>query len=448
MSSTQDIPEPTGSFGVLSKSSEYTGVIDVEKLFKLDDESLSEEEQEVLEKDEFVIYGKANIEQFDMDDPPQKIRMEAFKDALDQFFAQGGLITRRHKDVTVGEALKEYTLDEPSTVELADGEILQFDAGDTVTTRVEDDTLWVAANIFGENDDRGSTLSKQTRLGAFHDLLDGFSVTVFSKEYAPREEGQDVLEIDFHAITIGDEKLVKNKGSSFDLLQMKLQTDDAIRAEVLGNYIQNKMSSGIFNNLFSKSKENLAVETIKVAQKEELPLDEASEQVVDEDDVEPVVEEAEEKLQYMEEQLDEKQEQDLRDLAADVADELGMSTGEVLEVFDQLEGETTEDKAGEDNDDDDDDDEMDEKMEEVIEEKLDEKLDEKLGEKDFVTQDDIEGLATKEDLEEGLDTAAGNIADNISEKMETGDTPDPSGGSDNEQTDIDSEVDQLVEKFE
>lgn len=422
-------------------------------------ESLTEKEQDVVEAEDFIIYGKASIEQYDRDDPPQKIRMEAIEKALPQYFAQGGMISRRHKDVKVGEALKEYTLDEPTTLELADGDSISFDAGDTIKTEIKDDTLWLVANIYGEQDTEGSLLSKQTRLGAYHDQLDGFSVTVYTKEYTSKDEGQDVSEVDFFSVTIGDDELVKNKGSSFGVATFKqfLNADDAgTTAEAFRNSVEIHMSNRIFNHLFGKSKDGLAVKTIQTAQEEEVSLEEAASEVVDDDDTEPVVEAANEKLSTIEEKLedlDEKQ-MDRQELAAEVADELGMSTGEVMEVFEQLDS----NEMDEDDDDDDEDgNETPEEKEETqdgLTEKQQEEVkgvvEEALEEKGFVTEDTLQTKMDElgEKVDESLESIGEDVAEQISSKMSVNDTPDSSGGSDPEETNLDEQVDQLTQRFE
>jgi len=130
-------------------------------------ENLTDEEQEVVEADEFIVYGKANIEQWD--DRPEGeqlfIQMEALEDALDQLLALNN-ISRRHDDTRVGEPLEEYTLDEPSTVHLDEGESLELEAGDTIRAEViregeplpgdngdaDESALWLPANLFGRSD--------------------------------------------------------------------------------------------------------------------------------------------------------------------------------------------------------------------------------------------------------------------------------------------------------
>lgn len=435
-----------GSFGVVTGKT-----VDVDELQDLDDESLTEAEREVLAADDFIVYGKASIEQYDDDTPAQKIRMSAIEDALPQFFANNGLVSRRHKDTPVGEALREHTLDEPATMEIG-GETYSFDAGETLKTEVADDTLWLVANIFSEETStRGSLLSNQTRLGAYHGELDGFSVTVYTREFTQTEAGQEVTEVDFFAVTIGEDHLIKNEGSEFGVAEFKMFGGQSLRQQAT-----TFMSNRVFNHLFGKSSENLAVETVTVAQEDGLSLNEAAEQVVDDDnDAEAIAAEADEKLQDYEERLDalDEKKMDRSDLATEVADELGLSTEEVMTMFDQLESQTNDGDSESDDDDDSDDDPDSKQSPEGLTEKQRDEVAEvvadTLDDKEFVSQSDIDEKMSdlSEKMEEGLDDVSEDIADNIAEKMETVETPDPDTGGD-EDTELDGQMDELVSQFE
>lgn len=440
-------------------SSPSSGTIETDKLYGLEDDSLSDDEIGVLEADNFIIYGKASIEQYDRDSPSQKIRMSAIEEALPQFFANGGMISRRHKDVKVGEALKEHKLDESTTVELED-DTLTFEAGDTLKTEVRGDTLWLVADIYSERTSQmGSMLSDATRLGAYHGELDGFSVTVFTREYEKTQQGEDVGEVDFFSVTVGEDELIKNRGSEFGVAAFKMFGKNDLKQQT-----KQFMSNRVFNHLFGKSRENLANETIRVAHKEEIPLDEAASEVAD-DGADDVADEADQKLAGYKEQLEdiEEKEMDRRELAAQVADEVGMSTEEVVELFDQMQEAESDDGGadgkGEYEEEEEEEPEADSKSEEPSSEPglTDEQAEEveSLVEKqfesaNFVSEETVnekfEDLSEK--MEDTLDDVSAEVADEISSKMETGETSDPDGGNSTEETDVETEMNNLVEQFE
>ena len=64
--------------------------------------------------------------------------MEALADALPQLY-QDGIISRRHKDVPIGEIVPEGELNEPTTVQVGD-DTLSFEAGDTLETHIDEDS--------------------------------------------------------------------------------------------------------------------------------------------------------------------------------------------------------------------------------------------------------------------------------------------------------------------
>ena len=51
--------------------------------------------------------------------------------------------------------------------------------------------------------------------------LDGFSVTIYAKEWDETNDGQVVSEIDWHAVTIGRDNQIKNKDSRFGVAGYK-----------------------------------------------------------------------------------------------------------------------------------------------------------------------------------------------------------------------------------
>lgn len=186
---------------------------------------LSEKEQAAIEADDFLIYGKASIEQYDVEN--QRIAVEALENALDRFFESEdapGIISREHADVPVGMPVREHTLDEGTTL-VIDGDRHQFDAGDTIRTEAKDadddglPELWLVSRLAND-----SEIAKETRLRALHGDLNGYSVTV--KPHADATErtakGQDINAVDLHAVTVGSDRQIKNKGSEFDVAEFKL----------------------------------------------------------------------------------------------------------------------------------------------------------------------------------------------------------------------------------
>jgi len=191
---------------------------------RVDIDALEGELREAVEADDFMIYGKASIEQWDNDDPPTFIRMEALENALDRYFdsrTAPGIISRHHQDIPVGRPVREFEFEEATTLDIGD-ERYTFNAGDTVTSHVEDadgdgrPELWLAANIDGETE-----MGKKTRLLAAQGDLNGFSVTVHRNDDEMTQEGRIVTDADLHAVTIGTDEQIKNKGSEFDVASFK-----------------------------------------------------------------------------------------------------------------------------------------------------------------------------------------------------------------------------------
>lgn len=474
---------------------------------KFDLENLSEEEQEVVTADEFIVFGRASIEQWNDPAPGEEhlyIEMDALEEKLDQLLALNNL-SRRHDDTKVGEFREEHTLDQAATVHLDDDETLRFDAGDTLQTEViregeplpdgsgpaQEDALWLVANVYGKEDTEGSVLSEETRLSSYYGHLDGFSVTVYTREYDQVEKGRVANEVDFLAVTIGEDELIKNKGSHFGVAEFQArfgsghtrppESDDAgttstgraaVMAEASG--LGRKLTMNIFNNLFNQSKQGLVSETIKVAQQSEQSLDDAAADVIGDDgDAEHIAEQAEERLQSISERL-EQEEVDRENLAAEVADELGMDKEEVMAMFDELEAATEED-VPEDPDEDDEPDEPDEEasqqgltdqqQEEVtdlVQQAVGDALDEQLGdldtqaddggadEEEFVTQEQLDSRMDEisQQLETAVEDVGETVADNVAQQMETAGTPDPAGGSATAESDIKEDVESVVQSME
>ena len=208
---------------------------------RVDLDALEGELREAVEADEFYIYGKASIEQWDSDDPPTHIQMDALERALGRFFESEtapGIISRHHQDIPVGVPVESFEFQSDTTLEIGD-ERYQFEAGDVATSHVEDadgdgrPELWLAANISNDNE-----MSKKTRVLAAQGDLDGFSVTVHRNEDEMTQEGRVVTDCDLHAVTIGHKSDIKNKGSQFDVASVsgKLRrVADVVRGIVTGD---------------------------------------------------------------------------------------------------------------------------------------------------------------------------------------------------------------------
>jgi len=208
---------------------------------RVDLDALEGELREAVEADEFYIYGKASIEQWDSDDPPTHIQMDALEGALGRFFQSEtapGIISRHHQDIPVGVPVESFEFQSDTTLEIGD-ERYEFEAGDVATSHVEDadgdgrPELWLAANISNDNE-----MSKKTRVLAAQGDLDGFSVTVHRNEDEMTQEGRVVTDCDLHAVTIGTGDQIKNKGSQFDVASVsgKLRrVADVVRGIVTGD---------------------------------------------------------------------------------------------------------------------------------------------------------------------------------------------------------------------
>ena len=191
---------------------------------RVDLTSLEPAEREAVEADDFYVYGKASIEQWDDDEPPTFIQMDALEAALDRFFeseSAPGIISRHHQDIPVGIPVESFEFADDTTLEIA-GETYQFEAGDVAESHVQDadgdgrPELWLAANISNDNE-----MARKTRVLAMRDELDGFSVTVHRNEDELTQEGRVVTDVDLHAVTIGTGDQIKNPGSEFDVAATK-----------------------------------------------------------------------------------------------------------------------------------------------------------------------------------------------------------------------------------
>jgi hypothetical protein len=187
---------------------------------RVDLDSLTDEERAAVEADDFHVYGKASIEQWNRDESVY-IQMDALKTALERFFESEtapGIISRHHQDIPVGVPVREFEFAEDTTLQIGD-EAYDFAAGDMARSHVEDadgdgrPELWLAANISNDNE-----MAKKTRVLALRDDLDGFSVTIHRNEDRVTEEGGTIVTAaDLHAVTIGTAEQIRNEGSEFDV---------------------------------------------------------------------------------------------------------------------------------------------------------------------------------------------------------------------------------------
>jgi len=418
----------------------------------VDVESLPSEYKSAMEADHFVIYGRASVEQLDEDG--QVVDIDALEESLDQLFKSGN-ISRRHKDVRVGEVLPEWDLEESAEIDLGD-ETLSFDEGETLTTGAnpdvvrdarggepDDDEFWLVADIWAD-----SEIAKDTRLRTMSGDLNGFSVTIYAKETVKSDAGgEKVVDADFHAVTIGSDDAIKNKASRYGLAEFKAMfTDDAAHgrvAEAATSAVRQTMFEGLLKKSAEESGFNGALleaasKATEKAQTDDVDLKTAAEEVAAEadfkgDDVVNTVSVL---------QADTKADDDMEevlvgvengDLTAEEALDLLAGGGEEEPAPDEeMKGEDyDEDDDEPDPDDGDDDDEpsFEEKLEEhgvVTEEKLEEKLE---SQADAVSE-------KMEDIVEGAVPDAGAIA----EKMETGSTSSPATGSGADQTDYAQQI--------
>lgn len=432
-----------GNFGVL-------GPGDGRKTRSLvDEDGLEPGVKEALEADDFIIYGKASVEKYDEDNPPQKILMSAFDDKIPHFL-DGGIISRRHKDIPVGEPVESYTLDEPAEIEVGD-QTHSFDAGEELRTEVSDGEVWIVANL--RND---SELARETREGAINGNLDGFSVTVFCKEWDETSKGQEVHSIDWHSTTIGQDQHIKNPDSRFGVAEFKAMFESgAGAAEEKAERAAIEVLRELPTNM-SETNEKSFWERVKgVADQKAEEAEEKSEGTEDEkaddppDSSPPEMKEEDEKSDF--DAVMEKVEGELGEADAEVIQNKVADDEEDEDEFDPEEGElkseleetkaTLEETRN-----------VVEKLSESVVTK--EELDERVPEGDFVTKSDLDErvpdeIATKSELEEVTEKAEKAVKevvpdaiDGAAEKMVTSGTPSPSGGSTNDEDDYKSEIEE------
>lgn len=430
----------------------------------VDEQSLPAEYKEAVEADHFVIYGKASVEQVDEDG--QVVDISALEDSLSQLLKSGN-ISRRHKDVRVGEVLPEWDLEGDVAIDVGD-ETLEFEEGDTLTTGAnpevvadarggepEEDEFWLAADIWAD-----SEIAKDTRLRSMSGDLNGFSVTIYAKETDEDGEGNErVTDVDFHAVTIGSDEAIKNKASRYGLAEFKaLFTDDAAHgrvAEAATSIAKRTMFEGLLKKSAKETGFNgelleAAAKASEKAQTDDVDLKQAADEVAADADFK--ADDVVNTVSVL--NTDAKAGGDLEevlvgvengDLSSEEALEMLNDAGSPDEPDEELEegegGAGAEGKADEEEPEDeipeepeekegDEDDEPDED-EESFEEKLDkhgvvteDKLDEKLEEQASAVSEKMS------DIVEDSVPDAGAIA----EKMDTGSTSDPASGSGADET--------------
>lgn len=450
----------------------------------VDEDELSEKLREGLEADDFVIYGKASVEQYDDDRPPQKLLMSAFEDEIERYIDEG-FISRQHKDVKVGEPLREYTLDEATEVDVGD-RVESFEAGDTLETHIDGDELWVVAQIYNDTE-----LARDTRVGAMSGDLNGFSVTVFCEEWKNTSKGQEVNKLDWHSTTIGEDHQIKNGDSRFGVADYKAflgfrdaglsekmahkaavatlrelpnmgndndkgdfwtrvknvasqKADDGPPGdggESAGSEADEKMDGEDGEHYDDEEHDEKASDAEEVIEKVEMELGEEDAEVLreemgggsDPEPPEPDEGDEESKEGSYDEEGDE-EDDDYGELKADVADEVEQRLDEKMDGLDEVVADTVE-KA------------VDEKLDDRLTAKLDEKLDERLPD-EVASKAELEQY--REDAVETMNSVAEKAAEQAAEessvetaqKMETGGTPSPSTGTGNDEVDYKSEIKQ------
>lgn len=465
----------------------------------VDEEALDQESRDAIQADDFVIFGRASVEMFDDDEPSQMLTMEALAKALPQLY-EDGIISRRHKDIPVGEVVPEHELEEPTEVQVGEN-TLTFGAGESIQTQVvekgqsrpgqgggsaSEDEFWIVAKL-----KNNSEIAKETRLRALSGDLDGFSVTIYAKEWNNTERGQVVTDLDWHAVTIGEEHKIKNKDSRFGVAEFKARFEDALEgvlpggsdaqgsaspvAEQLHTKANTTMSDNFNGQLFTKAGSDLGFDEARLSaaadlmQKAEGTDDEALREKADEIaeqhdvDVDSLVatakamsgeetkanEDIEAILSQVEEQINPEARAALEiamgdgagsgsdsddggDVDAEAAAEGEMKEGGGPPVPDEEEEEEEEDEKSNP--------EGDVDGEVVTKEELDQRLAEL--KEETATSEDIENI--KSDVEESAKSAISEtlpgIVEDVGEKMATGSTSDPAGGSTHDSVDYQEDI--------
>ena len=415
------------SFGVVSTGAGSAGRTEDNTL---DVDGLPERFREAVEADDFVIYGKASIEQYDTDDVPTMIDMDALEGALGRFFASEdapGVISIGHKDVVVGRPLESYTLDEPRTVIVGD-ETYEFDAGDTLQAHVADNDddgrpeLWLPAQIDGETE-----YGMKSRIRILAGEISGYSVTVRRNKAEWTDEGRRITECDLHAVTLGTDEQIRNKGSEFGVAEYKGDVfalnspDDAVSAGIVeGRQERVHRMGNIFDKLLGQELEAKGQELQEAAEDEPDDEQEQKGDTPGDDDVPEDEPEDEEKADA-----------DPEEVAAAMAEMMGISVEEAMAMLQDggPEGESDDEDDPEDGEMKSDDEEGDGKA--LTEADLEAKLDElgvvRQGDLEETVEDKLDAQADR--FEDTLGEFVEDVQETVESKMETGSTPAPSSGS-------------------
>jgi len=470
MSAPSPPPSASGTFAPV----EFERAVRVED--QIDLSELNEQEKSVVQADEFVVWGRANIEQWN-DPGPGENDLYIEMDALEQNLEQ--LLALQNIDVRVGEPLESYQLNGDATVHVDDDETLTFDAGDELRTQViregeplpgdngtaTEDALWLAANVFGRDDPRGSKFSQKIRLASYYGDVDGFSVTIDKKDWTEQAGGGvRVHDLDFLAVTVGDDEDIKNPGSSFGVAEFQAAFGGAL-GDVYGlrtrssgdgagdrphNTLKSQLMSGILNRLIGSGKQTLATQAVENAVMNETSIEAEANDLADGENVTPeelvaqadgVTDELEAGAREIAEQADDGDVDgdELENLAADLADELGVDKEVVMAMVEEARDMTDnmDNKPGEG---DDSEEQMGEEVNEAVQD-----LAEALGVSEDEVMDMIDmegdyedGEDDEDDMEEQADTDGDDADDGpdiqslveqaVAEQMDG----DDSGGDDGE----------------
>lgn len=434
----------------------------------VDMEEVPEEYKDALEAENFLIFGKASVEVEDLDG--QEVDIDALEEALPQQM-KSGLISRRHKDVRVGNPVMEHELDEDTQFAVGD-EMLEFSSGDVLKSQAvkagqegpagvaDEDEIWIVANIWND-----SEIAKDTRLRVMSGDLNGFSVTIFAKETESLGRGKEkVISLDWHATTIGSDDTIKNKEARFGLAEFKAMfTDDAISpATGLADVTGNPLKTIMWNGLFSKSADNAgfdgklaeaATEASQKAQNDDMNLEEAAEEITSKGDYDGLdADRVVEAVNVLSPEADEKEGGDMEEVLRAV-EEGELTAEEAKEIIaSEMGGGDDEDEDGEMKEEDEEEDDEEEEEQKSDPEDTDDPEDsksfeEKLNEHGVVTEDSLESKlddqreSFQNDVQEMFDESI-PTAEDIAAKadFESGSTDDPSGGSGQNQRDYTQDI--------
>lgn len=419
----------------------------------IDPENPPEEFADALEAEDFIVYGKASIEKFDdggqNSDVPEKIDLspDAIEGTLDRFFNSEkapGIISIGHDDIPVGRPLREFELPEETAIEVG-GETFEFDAGDTITTHVEDadgddrPELWLVADLAKDTE-----IARKARLGVLAGELDGFSVTFGRRKVENEGEGRKVTEYDLFSVTLAPDDMIANKGAEFDLAAFKAQMnsylptargDDA--TDGFGSYVAEQLARGFRQTM---SDTDIDEDTLLTKLGQKLTGGDG-----DQDEQEAGESTADDAGQKEED--DEGDGNTVEDLVNALAAELDADPDDLMQALGQAA-----DDEDEEEEDEDDEDEGGMKADEDTESDDTEDFGAKLEEHGVVTEDDLgEKLDSLqetivEDVGAKLAETNQEAVEEIAQKMESGSTPNPAGGSFQDEQDFDEHLQEVAEK--